>query len=53
MGLTFVFFFVYVDVKDIKCVINYDFLLSFEDYIYRIGRIGRVGVKGIVYIFFI
>ncbi|XP_010264917.1 PREDICTED: uncharacterized protein LOC104602797 isoform X1 [Nelumbo nucifera] len=25
------------DVKDIKCVINYDFLSSLEDYVHRIG----------------
>lgn len=41
-----------VDVKDIKCVINYDFPTSLEDYIHRIGRTGRAGAKGIAYTFF-
>lgn len=39
--------------KDIKCVINYDFLGLCEDYVYWIGCIGCVGVKGVVYMFFI
>lgn len=38
--------------KDIKCVINYDFPTSLEDYIHRIGRTGRAGAKGIAYTFF-
>jgi len=33
-------------VKDIKCVINYDFPSSLEDYVHRIGRTGRAGAKG-------
>lgn len=40
------------DVKDIKCVINYDFPSSLEDYIHRIGRTGRAGAKGTAYTFF-
>jgi len=43
---------VVVDVKDIKCVINYDFPSSLEDYIHRIGRTGRAGAKGTAYTFF-
>ena len=33
----------YVDVKDIKFVINYDFPNNVEDYVHRIGRTGRAG----------
>ncbi|KAF7838285.1 DEAD-box ATP-dependent RNA helicase 20-like isoform X1 [Senna tora] len=40
------------DVKDIKCVINYDFPTSLEDYVHRIGRTGRAGAKGTAYTFF-
>lgn len=40
------------DVKDIKCVINYDFPGSCEDYVHRIGRTGRAGAKGTAYTFF-
>ncbi|KAF8399765.1 hypothetical protein HHK36_015635 [Tetracentron sinense] len=41
-----------LDVKDIKCVINYDFPSSLEDYVHRIGRTGRAGAKGIALTFF-
>eukprot|EP00249_Psilotum_nudum_P018978 c27050_g1_i1 orf=132-1856(+) len=41
-----------LDVKDIKCVINYDFPGSCEDYVHRIGRTGRAGAKGMAYTFF-
>ncbi|PKI36913.1 hypothetical protein CRG98_042693 [Punica granatum] len=40
-----------LDVKDIKCVINYDFPTSLEDYIHRIGRTGRAGARGTAYTF--
>ncbi|KAF6137066.1 hypothetical protein GIB67_030830 [Kingdonia uniflora] len=40
------------DVKDIKCVINYDFPSSLEDYVHRIGRTGRAGAKGAAITFF-
>ncbi|KAJ0890372.1 putative RNA helicase [Helianthus annuus] len=40
------------DVKGIKCVINYDFPTSLEDYVHRIGRTGRAGAKGIAVTFF-
>ncbi|GFZ17398.1 P-loop containing nucleoside triphosphate hydrolases superfamily protein [Actinidia rufa] len=40
------------DVKDIKCVINYDFPSSLEDYVHRIGRTGRAGATGIAVSFF-
>lgn len=40
------------DVKDIKCVINYDFPSSLEDYIHRIGRTGRAGATGTAFTFF-
>ena len=38
--------------KDIKCVINYDFPSSLEDYVHRIGRTGREGAKGTASPFF-
>ncbi|KAE9601419.1 hypothetical protein Lal_00024110 [Lupinus albus] len=41
-----------LDVKDIKCVINYDFPTNLEDYVHRIGRTGRAGAKGTAYTFF-
>ncbi|KAF3437515.1 hypothetical protein FNV43_RR20269 [Rhamnella rubrinervis] len=41
-----------LDVKDIKCVINYDFPSSLEDYVHRIGRTGRAGARGTAYTFF-
>ncbi|GLT29110.1 hypothetical protein SLA2020_039960 [Shorea laevis] len=41
-----------LDVKDIKCVINYDFPSSLEDYIHRIGRTGRAGAKGTAFTLF-
>eukprot|EP01018_Ginkgo_biloba_P022667 Gb_23629 [translate_table: standard] len=41
-----------LDVKDIKCVINYDFPGSLEDYVHRIGRTGRAGAKGTAFTFF-
>jgi hypothetical protein len=33
------------DVKDIRCVINYDMPNTIEDYVHRIGRTGRAGEK--------
>ncbi|CAN6578412.1 unnamed protein product [Malus baccata var. baccata] len=41
-----------LDVKDIKCVINYDFPSSLEDYVHRIGRTGRAGAAGTALTFF-
>ncbi|CAL5375002.1 unnamed protein product [Camellia sinensis] len=41
-----------LDVKDIKCVVNYDFPSSLEDYVHRIGRTGRAGAKGMAFTFF-
>lgn len=38
--------------KDIKCVINFDFPGSCEDYVHRIGRTGRAGATGMAYSFF-
>ena len=38
--------------KDIKCVINYDFPSSLEDYVHRIGRTCRAVAKGIAVSFF-
>jgi len=39
-------------VKDIKFVINYDFPMTIEDYVHRVGRTGRVDSKGTSYTFF-
>ena len=41
-----------LDVKDIKCVINYDFPNQIEDYVHRVGRTGRAGASGSAYTFF-
>ncbi|KAL7191899.1 hypothetical protein ACSBR2_023887 [Camellia fascicularis] len=41
-----------LDVKDIKCVVNYDFPSSLEDYVHRIGRTGRAGAKGTAFTLF-
>lgn len=38
--------------KDIKCVVNYDFPTSLEDYVHRIGRTGRAGARGTAFTFF-
>ncbi|KAJ6742830.1 PENTATRICOPEPTIDE REPEAT-CONTAINING PROTEIN [Salix viminalis] len=40
------------NVKDIKCVVNYDFPSSLEDYVHRIGRTGRAGARGTAFTFF-
>ncbi len=42
----------YIDVDDVKYVINYDFPNSSEDYIHRIGRTGRSTQTGTSYAFF-
>jgi len=42
----------FIDVDDIKFVINYDFPQSSEDYVHRIGRTGRRDRKGTAYTFF-
>ena len=47
-----IFTLLFVDVKDIKCVINYDFPSSLEDYVHRIGRTGRAGARGTALTFF-
>jgi len=36
-----------IHVKDIVCVVNYDFPNNCEDYVHRIGRTGRAGAKGV------
>eukprot|EP00884_Botryococcus_braunii_P008998 jgi/Botrbrau1/1809/Bobra.146_1s0007.1 len=41
-----------LDVKDIKCVINFDMPNTAEDYVHRIGRTGRAGASGKSYSFF-
>lgn len=41
-----------LDIKDIGYVINFDFPMTIEDYIHRIGRTGRAGASGISFTFF-
>ena len=50
--LELIIFVNFADVKDIKCVINYDFPTTLEDYIHRIGRTGRAGASGTAFTFF-
>ena len=45
-------FIVFIDVEDIKYVINYDYPNTSEDYVHRIGRTGRKNKKGTAYTFF-
>ena len=46
------FVFIYLDVEDIKFVINFDYPNSSEDYVHRIGRTGRSNHTGTAYTFF-
>eukprot|EP01026_Neomeris_dumetosa_P026781 TRINITY_DN2179_c0_g1_i2.p1 TRINITY_DN2179_c0_g1~~TRINITY_DN2179_c0_g1_i2.p1 ORF type:complete len:289 (+),score=57.70 TRINITY_DN2179_c0_g1_i2:194-1060(+) len=41
-----------LDVKDIKCVVNFDMPGTAEDYVHRIGRTGRAGATGAAFSFF-
>ncbi|KAM1276393.1 hypothetical protein ACFX13_029618 [Malus domestica] len=41
-----------LDLKDVKYVINYDFPVSLDDYVYRIDRAGSAAAKGTVFTFF-
>jgi len=41
-----------LDVKDITCVVNFDFPKDIETYVHRIGRTGRAGATGISLSFF-
>jgi superfamily II DNA/RNA helicase len=42
----------FLDVDDVKYVINFDYPSSSEDYIHRIGRTGRSQSSGTSYAFF-
>lgn len=42
----------FLDVSDIKYVINYDYPNNSEDYVHRIGRTARAGNSGCSYTFF-
>jgi len=41
-----------LDVKDVRCVVNFDMPNNIEDYVHRIGRTGRAGAKGVAFSFF-
>ncbi|XVF13717.1 hypothetical protein REPUB_Repub08aG0231600 [Reevesia pubescens] len=41
-----------LDIPDVEVVINYNFPLTTEDYVHRIGRTGRAGRKGVAHTFF-
>lgn len=41
-----------LDVEDVRCVINFDYPNSSEDYVHRIGRTGRCKQNGLAYAFF-
>ena len=41
-----------LDVEDVRCVINFDYPNSSEDYVHRIGRTGRCQQAGVAYAFF-
>lgn len=41
-----------LDVEDVRCVINFDYPNSSEDYVHRIGRTGRCQQIGTSYAFF-
>ena len=41
-----------LDIKDIGFVVNFDFPMTIEDYVHRIGRTGRAGATGSSYTFF-
>lgn len=42
----------FLDVEDVKFVINYDYPSNSEDYVHRIGRTGRSDKTGTAYTFF-
>ncbi len=48
----FIFGVLYIDVSDIKYVINFDFPNNTEDYVHRIGRTARAKRTGTAYSFF-
>jgi ATP-dependent RNA helicase DDX5/DBP2 len=50
--LTFCSFTNFLDVKDVKYVINYDMPNNIEDYVHRIGRTGRANTRGTSLTFF-
>lgn len=41
-----------LDVEDVRCVVNFDYPNSSEDYVHRIGRTGRCQQAGTAYAFF-
>ncbi len=41
-----------LDVKDVKCVFNFDLPSQAEDYVHRIGRTGRAGATGVAFSLF-
>jgi ATP-dependent RNA helicase DBP3 len=41
-----------LDIPHVEAVLNYQFPLTAEDYIHRVGRTGRAGATGVTYTFF-
>ncbi|TPX46194.1 hypothetical protein SeMB42_g02926 [Synchytrium endobioticum] len=41
-----------LDIPEVRCVINFTYPLTTEEYCHRIGRTGRAGRKGVAYTFF-
>lgn len=39
-------FILFIDIKGVNCVINYDMPSSIDEYVHRIGRTGRLGNSG-------
>jgi len=53
MYMALIILWVTTDVKDIKCVVNYDFPSNIEDYVHRVGRTARgTKAEGLAYSFF-
>lgn len=42
----FSFCILFIDIKGVNCVINYDMPSSIDEYVHRIGRTGRLGNSG-------
>jgi hypothetical protein len=52
IGINLIYLYVYLDIDDVRIVINLDYPSQTEDYVHRIGRTARCGAKGTAYSFF-